>query len=172
MPKPRTDAPPPSERFVVLLRHEAAEETPVGGTDEDRILTAEGHARMKKNAQGLARVLPRAQAIYSSPLVRATQTALWVARAYRSRIEVTQNTLLAPGSSLDELLDFVRATRRKRIILVGHEPELGATFRALTGVLTGVQFRKGGAIGIRLLPDGSGILDWILPPEVLKKLAD
>jgi len=39
--------------------------------DEDRSLTAEGHARMKQIARGLEQALPKANAIYSSPLLRA-----------------------------------------------------------------------------------------------------
>ncbi len=78
------------DRVVVLLRHGIAEEPTAGKPDEERALTPEGHARMMKLAGGLERAFPKAQIIYSSPLVRATQTAQWVSKAYRSRVKVNQ----------------------------------------------------------------------------------
>ena len=87
-------AAPPPERFIVLLRHGIAEDATPDKKDEDRGLTSEGHARMKQIARGLERALPKVQAIYSSPLLRAVQTALWVSKAYRSR------AIFAAGGSI------------------------------------------------------------------------
>src|SRR5438105_9408055 len=110
------------DRFVVLLRHGIAEEKSEGKTDADRSLTSEGHARMKQIAKGLERAFPKAQAIYSSPLLRATQTALWVSKGYRSRIKVNTTDVLASGASASQARKFIDGLKDRRIILVGHEP--------------------------------------------------
>lgn len=165
-------APPEStERFIVLLRHGIAEEAAPGKKDADRSLTAEGHARMKEIARGLAEVLPNVRAIYSSPLLRAVQTALWVSRAYRSRAAVTTTDALAPGASKKEFLALIASIAEERAILVGHEPALTANLRTLTGLRAGtLELKKGGCYGVRLLGEDQGVLEWLLPPRVLRKV--
>ena len=162
-------AAPLPERFIVLLRHGIAEDGGPDKKDEDRALTSEGHARMKQIARGLERALPKAQAIYSSPLLRAVQTALWVSKAYRSRAPVNTTDALALSATPKQFLALVKSIEERRAVIVGHEPVLTAGLRALTGI-GGVELKKGGAYGVRLLPDGTAVLDWVLPPRLLRKL--
>ena len=162
-------AAPPPERFIVLLRHGIAEDAAPDKKDEDRGLTAEGHARMKQIARGLERSLPKAQAIYSSPLLRAVQTALWVSKAYRSRANVNTTEALSPSASSKQFLELVRSIEERRSVIIGHEPVLTAGLHALTGV-AGVELKKGGCYGVRVLPDGTALLEWVLPPRILRKL--
>ena len=165
---------PKPERFIVLLRHGIAEERSPDKRDEDRGLTAEGHARMKQVARGLEDALPKVQAIYSSPLLRAVQTALWVSKGYRSRVNVTTTEALSPGTPIKQFLEFVAGIDVRRAILIGHEPGLTAGLRALTGLETKspLELKKGGCYGVRILPDGSAVVDWILTPRVLRKLGE
>src|SRR5215210_5316150 len=95
------------DRFVVLLRHGIAEDRVGEKTDEERSLTPEGHARMKQIAKGLERAFPKAQVIYSSPLLRAVQTALWLSKGYRSRVKVNTTDALIPGASTKQFADFI-----------------------------------------------------------------
>jgi phosphohistidine phosphatase len=162
-------AAPPPERFVVLLRHGIAEDATPEKKDEDRGLTAEGHGKMKEIARGLERALPKAQAIYASPLLRAVQTALWVSKAYRSRVNITTADAIAPAATQKEFLAFLRSIEHRRSIVVGHEPSMTGALRALTGI-SGVELKKGGCFGLRLLPDGTALLEWVLPPGLLRKL--
>ena len=163
---------PPPERFIVLLRHGIAEEPTAEKKDEDRGLTAQGHARMKETARGLERVLPKAGAIYSSPLLRAVQTSLWVAKAYRSKAEVKTVDALAPGASAKKFRALIASIEERRAILVGHEPGLTDLLRELVGVAgsESLELKKGGCYGVRLTGDGKGVLEWVLPPRVLRKL--
>ncbi|HVR40817.1 MAG TPA: phosphoglycerate mutase family protein, partial [Thermoanaerobaculia bacterium] len=87
------------DRFIVLLRHGIAEDATKDKPDAERGLTSEGHGRMKQIAKGLERAFPRAQTIYSSPLVRAVQTSLWVSKGYRSRIKVLTADALVPEAT-------------------------------------------------------------------------
>lgn len=164
---------PLPERFIVLLRHGIAEERTEEKKDEDRSLTAEGHARMKQIALGLERVLPKVQAVYSSPLLRAMQTALWVSKAYRARVEVTSVDALAPEATAKAFRAFVAKIEAPRAVLVGHEPSLTHNLRALLGLDANdaIELKKGGCYGIRIGEDGRAVLEWMLPPRILRKLA-
>ncbi len=161
-----------TERFIILLRHGLAEEATADKKDEDRSLTAEGHARMKQIARGLEIALPKVTAIYTSPLLRAVQTALWVSKAYRSRAAVNTTDALAPGASRKDFLALIASIEARRAILVGHEPTLSDNLRALVGLgrSRSVELKKGGCYGVRLNADGTAVLEWMLPPRILRKL--
>lgn len=162
------------ERFVVLLRHGIAEERTEAKADEDRSLTPEGHARMKQIARGLERAFPKAQVIYASPLLRAVQTALWVSKGYRSRVKVNTSDALIPGADPKEFIEFLASIKERRIIIVGHEPNLSDNLMELVGVTATRQFelKKGGCYGVRIYADGRALLEWLLSPRILRKLAE
>jgi phosphohistidine phosphatase len=169
-------APPPErvERFIVLLRHGIAEEATPEKKDEDRSLTAEGHARMKLIARGLERTLPKVEAIYSSPLLRAVQTSLWVSKAYRSRVNINTVDALTPDASAKQFRALINGIEERRAIIVGHEPNLTDNLRTLTGLKESdaIELKKGGCYGIRLNADGTAVLEWLLPPRILRKLGE
>ncbi|HEY0141684.1 MAG TPA: histidine phosphatase family protein [Thermoanaerobaculia bacterium] len=165
-------AAPPDERIIVLLRHGIAEDPSDDKADEHRGLTTEGHARTKQIARGLEQLLPKAQAIFTSPLLRAVQTALWVSKAYRSRVTVTTADVFAPGVKAKSVAEFLRGVTEKRIIVVGHEPSLSDAMRALTGLRgSELSLKKGGCYGVRMIGD-AGALEWVLTPRVLRKLGE
>ncbi|MGN6187058.1 MAG: SixA phosphatase family protein [Thermoanaerobaculia bacterium] len=161
----------PEERFVIFLRHGIAEEPSAEKRDEDRGLTREGNARMKQIARGLERALPKAQAIYSSPLLRAMQTSLWVSKGYRAKVNIITNDALAPGATRKQFAAFLKTVHEQRVIIVGHEPNLTDALSALTGV-EGIELKKGGCFGVRVFADGRGALEWVLVPRILRKLGE
>lgn len=163
---------PPPERFLVFLRHGIAEDATPEKKDEDRALTAEGHARMKEIARGLERVLPKVGAVYSSPLLRAVQTSLWVSKAYRSRAEIRTVDALAPGAPAKQFRALIASIEEPRVVMVGHEPSLTAYLRELVGLdaSESIDLKKGGCYGVRLEGGGKGVLEWVLPPRILRKL--
>ncbi len=160
-------------KFIVLLRHGIAEDRSDAKKDEDRSLTSEGHARMKQIARGLERIFPKAQAIYSSPLLRAVQTSLWVSKGYRSRIKVNTSDFVRPGTSGKEFVVFLQSLPERRVIIVGHEPALTEHFIRLIGLKNPdrIELKKGGCYGLRLRASGSASVEWLLSPKVLRKLA-
>ena len=158
------------ERFLVLLRHGIAEERTEGKPDADRALTDAGNARMKQIARGVAKIFPKAEVIYSSPLLRCVQTSLWVAKAFHNDVPVKASEALVPGSRTKELRDLFGRLDETKIILVGHEPNLSTAMVDLTGIESGVfELKKGGCYGLRLYPDGSAKLEWMLPPPGLRR---
>lgn len=174
-PKPADDEEDSRDRIIVFLRHGRAEDARDGVTDEERPLTQEGHAEMMKLAAGVERAFPRAQTIFSSPLTRAVQTALWIAKAYRSRIKVHETPALTPNAPPDEFATLLRDMSERRIIVVGHEPNLTANMLALVG-MTNIGHRlalqRGGCYAVRVRAEGDGVLEWLLSPRILRKLAE
>jgi len=171
--KETTDADDASKgRLIVFLRHGIAEDRTDAKPDEERSLTTRGHARMKDGARGLRRAFPKAQAIYSSPLLRAVQTALWVSRAFRGRIEIHTTDALLPETSEDGMTGFIESLPESRAILVGHEPSVSAGMMALLDVSgRPLQLKKGGACAVRIGSDDEPSLEWVLSPSVLRKLS-
>ena len=129
---------------------------------------------MKQITKGLERAFPKALAIYSSPLLRATQTALWVSKGYRSRVKVNTVKALRPSATTAEFRDFINGLEERRVIIVGHEPNLSTNMMALIGLQSrrSVELQKGGGYGVRLRGDGTAVLEWLLSPRILRKLGE
>ena len=99
------------------------------------------------------------------------ETAQRVAKAYGGRVEITVTDALRPGASAKELRALLDSSKARRVIVVGHEPNLTDNVRALAalGKSARVELKKGGCCGVRLTKDG-GVLEWILPPRALRKI--
>jgi len=115
---------------LFLIRHADAEaESPRAHGDFARALTKLGRRQAADSGQWLAGAVGAARPqIWTSPLVRAVQTAEIVATVWPTA-SVTVATALASGQPLDGLLDLVRGLSGSSALLVGHEPsmsELGA----------------------------------------------
>ena len=112
---------------LYLVRH--AEAAP-GEPDDLRPLTAAG----RKTARALGARLSvdgvQADAVLSSPLLRARETAAELGRALRCEPEADER--LAPGATADELRDVV-AGRGATVVVVGHQPDCGEIAAALSG---------------------------------------
>src|SRR5690349_1134690 len=85
---------------------------------ELRPLTAEGRRKMSMAAAGLSRVF-QAEAVFSSPLVRAWQTAEILAKAWKLRPKEMDS--LADGDHAG-VLAVAQQAGLARVALVGHEP--------------------------------------------------
>jgi len=161
----------PGEKFLVLLRHGIAEPHGARADDDARILTETGNRRMKQIGRGLAKRFPKAEAIYSSPLIRCVETSEWVEKGYGSSILVKTYDALKPDGSIDDVRALITGSQARRIICVGHEPNLSTTMLAMTKMRTDgtIELKKGGCYGVRLLADGSARLEWMLPPRALRR---
>lgn len=168
---PLAPKPQAREKFVVFLRHGIAEEPTGEKPDAERSLTYEGHTRMKEIGRGLEDVFPKADALLTSPLLRATQTALWVAKAYRGALHPEITEELSPDTPPAQLVAYVRSVDAVRPILVGHEPLLSSAVAALVGIAPeALDLKKGGCVGVRIPPEGAPVLEWVVPPRVLRRV--
>jgi phosphohistidine phosphatase len=110
---------------VFLVRHASAAP---GTPDEDRRLTVEGRAEALGLGQSLA--AEGLDAVVSSPLCRARETATAVAEA--AGLEASVDEGLAPGASLATLRGAL-AGYGETVVAVGHQPDCGNIFEELTG---------------------------------------
>jgi len=156
---------------LYLLRHGiAADVAPDGGGDAARPLTSEGIAKMQESARGLRQLGVELDALLTSPLVRARETAEIVGQALE--VEPRLADALKPGCNLDRLRGLLAEERgAERLMIVGHEPD----FSELVATLCGggqVRFKKGGLarVDLHLVEAGAATLAWLLTPRVLRKL--
>src|SRR5262245_10032874 len=166
-------SPPPCELYIV--RHAIAAERGDDWPDDDkRPLTEKGIVRFKDGLSGLRWLDVAIDEIFSSPLVRANQTAELLAAAISTKPSVKPLAALAPGQSPDEVMaQLSRVAKRRRIALVGHEPGLGELAAHLIGAKRPLEFRKGGVCRIDLQglnETRPGALIWFVTPKILRQL--
>jgi len=163
---------------LYLVRHGVAEDAPPGGDDRARRLTARGKAKMREAAAGLKALGLEVDAILTSPLPRAAETAAIVAAALGGGLEPRPLDALATGVTAPETLRALRPfARHAGLVLVGHEPTLSALAALLLTGSTGgavLALRKGGVIALgleQLFPPRGATLLWMLTPRQLRQLA-
>ena len=160
---------------LYLIRHGIAEERGEAWPDDaKRPLTDEGIDRVRKSARGLVRLGVSFDAILTSPLVRARQTADAVASAFELRPHIVAAESLAPGGTYQAVLaDLEKQTRRSRIALVGHEPGIGELAARLAGSRHPIEFKKGAVCRIdvdALPPTSPGTLRWFLTSRIMRSV--
>jgi phosphohistidine phosphatase len=157
---------------IWLLRHALAEERADSGRDADRTLTEDGHKRARYVARGLAELEPGIELVLTSPYARARQTAEPAARALRISGKLRETQALEPSSDPQEILDELRAEKAGSVLLVGHEPHLGALLGRLVAGRPGLEIPMRKAAVARLTWTGSGAatLRALLPAKVLARL--
>jgi phosphohistidine phosphatase len=160
---------------LYLVRHAiAAERGEEWPDDTRRPLTETGTARFKEIVMGLAWLDVEIDEIFTSPLVRAKQTANLLAHGLANKAAVKTLDALAPGHSPRVVMsELSSSAKRRRIALVGHEPDLGELAAHLLGSARSLQFKKGGVCHIAvqgLTSRRPGELVWFLPPKVLRRL--
>jgi phosphohistidine phosphatase len=108
---------------LVLVRH--AEAAP-GSPDDLRALTDEGRAQARALGERLRDEGIRPDAVLSSPLLRAVQTAEALGLG-----EPEADDRLAPGMTPDTVRAVV-AERGGTVVVVGHQPDCSRIAAALT----------------------------------------
>jgi phosphohistidine phosphatase len=149
-----------------LLRHGEAvphESMP----DADRALTPRGQRQAIAAGGGLARLGVEFVACYTSPKVRARDTARLACEALN--VEPEEAAVLGDGFEREDALELLLGhDDDARLLLVGHDPSFTRVVEALTGGR--VDFKKGGVVAIEV-ERGRGELLVLLRPRELESLA-
>jgi phosphohistidine phosphatase len=137
--------------------------------EDDRLrpITETGKKRTKAAGKKLVDLIPDLDAIISSPLTRARQTADLLAEALEMEAAIDER--LSPGFSAVELAKIVEERPdAEALLLVGHEPDFSETISALIGGGE-VVVKKGSLARVDLfdVPALEGQLVWLIPPKVL-----
>jgi phosphohistidine phosphatase len=149
-----------------LLRH--GEAVPHDSKpDADRELTARGERQSIAAGEGLARLGVEFSACYTSPKIRARDTAKLACRALN--IEPEDAESLANGFDRDDALELLLPHGDDgRVLAVGHDPSFSQVVYDLTGGR--IDFKKGGIAALRV-ERGSAELLALLRPRELESLA-
>jgi|SRR5271166_327877 len=161
--------------ILYILRHGIAEDRVKGRSDAERALTDEGRARTLGVAKGLRKLGIRYEALLTSPLVRAVETAAIVSEIFEDRPALEKLDELAAGvataTSVAALKPFARMNE---VIIVGHEPGLGQIAAALlTGSAQGlgIVLKKAGCVALEVgsfTPRAGALLLWMMTPGQLR----
>lgn len=171
---------------LLIIRHAAAEERDASRWPDDalRPLTERGRRRFAALVRRLAPKLGRPDVLLSSAYVRAWETAVVYADHADAPDPVRCEALEDPpaGCSLAQHVDRIfdalveRSPRgfdtsHERVVIVGHEPSLGAFVSALLGARPGsIELRKGAMCLVevdRVPRPGAGRLHWLVWPKLI-----
>jgi phosphohistidine phosphatase len=151
---------------VWLLRHGEAEPHD-SRPDPERRLTERGEEQSTAAGRALVALELPFQHVFTSPKVRAAETARLACEALGRAAEV--HAPLASGFGIDDLRELLHIVGDdRRILLVGHNPD----FAQLVGDLTGahVRLKKGAVAGMRCHAGRAELLT-LLQPRELSRIA-
>jgi len=130
--------------------------------DFDRELTPRGRAQSEAAGRALAALNEEFDACYSSPKVRAWETAVLACQSLN--IEPVHEDSLANGFSRVDALALLDAHPDKKILVVGHEPTFSQVVYDFTGAR--VDFKKGGVAALLARRSAAELLVLLRPREL------
>lgn len=154
---------------VYFLRHAEAE--PAAGSDFERKLTVKGLEQAEKVGKFLVRYGLLPDAIITSPVVRAKQTAKIVAKRLGGP-GLVEGAWLACGMTaqtcIEELQNY---SKMDSVVLVGHEPDFSEAIASLIGLPSpdALNIRKSSLTGVDMagLAAGEGRLQLLVPVRLM-----
>jgi phosphohistidine phosphatase len=145
-----------------LLRHGEAEPHDAK-PDDDRELTDRGRGQSRAAGRALKALEMVFQDVYTSPKVRARDTAALACAELGCEPMVHQP--LSEGFALDDALGLLAAVGDdQRILVVGHEPDLSQVVHDLTGGR--IDLKKGGLAGVRIHGTRGELVALLRPREL------
>lgn len=127
---------------VILARHGSAEDKSASSKDADRNLTGEGKEQGDLLGRVIAATIGTVNAIWTSPLARALQTAEIAAKHLKVRPAIEEH--LDIGGDLEQLCWKMHREALENLMLVGHQPDLGRLAARLLGLVSELSLKKGG----------------------------
>jgi phosphohistidine phosphatase len=159
---------------IYIIRHAEAQPAGTPGLEDfDRTLTDEGLRDAARLGTLLHRLDLKVDAILTSPLPRALQTARLIAEALTLEDRLETVDVLSTDHSAREIADWLVTRSERRLALVGHNPWASD----LVGLLAGapglrLNLRKSAVASLVGSPSGAYELDWVLRPRLVRNLAD
>lgn len=155
---------------VLLVRHGAAVDPQEAGTDHDRWLTEAGRRTMTSIGEMLTRLDLRYTRMYTSPLVRAVQTAEILALTqplFDGPIHVHRALSTEEGTTAQALAPLDEATEGELIAMISHMPKVSVLAAHLGRAAHPPAFGTG-SVCLVDLTSGEGRLQWMLDPKTLR----
>lgn len=161
--------------LIYFLRHASAGKSKANPKQDDkRPLDKDGVRQCASVGRALSALDVQVDAILSSPLKRAAQTASLVANEIGHEANIVFTDALGKDAEFDAFQELVRAQmKRDAIMVVGHNPSL-STF--LSRVLSGgssdraVDLKKGAVARVEYDGRKPGTLEWCLTPKTVETI--
>jgi phosphohistidine phosphatase len=160
---------------LVIIRHAEAIELGQAGAhkDADRFLTQYGRLQAYRMARFLKQTGTRPTQWFSSPFVRAVQTAECFQEIYQlPGVPLQCEPLLQPDVAWKTFAKSLASHAKETVFLFGHEPGLSQMIGWLMGKRTlGLKLAKGAAAQLSVagpLCRGAGVLQSLITPEQLQ----
>ncbi len=165
--------------LVYLVRHAIAvpHDSPGVSGDAERELTPEGIRKMRRHVLALKKQRVKLDRVWSSPLIRARQTADLLVEGLKVAAGVELVREMAPGVDADRLFKLLdRHTHLTGVALVGHEPDMGelASLLLCGHRTAAIPFKKGAVACLDVAdfkPPTRGQLLWLLTPRQMAAIA-
>ncbi len=159
--------------LIYLLRHGDAVQSPEIH-DSERPLSELGRTQAAVVGAFLKSISVHPEMVFSSPLLRAVQTAETVGKLL-STAKIQLSEYLVPGTKKDQLLDQLNQVKPNSVLLVSHEPYISQAISLLLSEreTLPVEIRKC-SLACVLASDpvrkGHAMLQWLVTAEQMQLL--
>ena len=153
---------------LLLLRH--ADAVPTARTDDLRPLSDKGRQQARRVARFCRERELQPDIILTSPFLRTEETAQIVAQELECELVLTSFLAsgMMPFAAMEELRAYLRF---ECVMLVGHEPDLGALAGALLGAGNrgAIRMRKATLAGLAVdaIASGGAHLEFLVPAKLM-----
>lgn len=155
---------------LYILRHGQA--SPTGASDNSRVLTTKGETESLILANWIKRQSIQFDQIWSSPYVRAINTARIIRDDLNPVLAIEEKPNLIPSSHPLEVLDTLKEFNQSSLLIVSHMPLVGRLTHAL---MSGhedepMMFETCGLASLEVaeIRYQAAYLDWLVHPGILK----
>jgi phosphohistidine phosphatase len=163
--------------IVYFLRHANAGQHKANPLQDDkRPLDAQGIRQSTEIGRVLAAMDVQVDAIISSPLKRATQTASLVGNEIGHDSKLQTSAALRPNATFDSFRQLLaKYSGMEAILVVGHNPSMN---QFLSLLLSGgnsddvSDLKKGAVARIDISGNRSAILKWCITPKIVRAVHD
>ena len=160
--------------IVYFFRHASAGQPKISPKqDEKRPLDEIGERQSHDIGRALAALEVEFDAIISSPLTRAMQTAEIAAREFGQQDKIAIHDAMRPEADYDQFHELLaQYGNSNTIMVVGHNPSIT---EFLLHLLCGseacncIEFKKGAVVKVEI-EDGKATLQWLMTPKLASKL--
>ena len=155
---------------VLFVRHGAAVDMSSAPTDRERWLTDEGRRSITSVGKALAKLDLPYTCIYTSPLVRAVQTAEILAATqakFAGPVEVYPPLSSEEGTTVQALEPLKHAADDDVVVMVTHMPKVEVLAGHVCQMQRFASFKTGSACLVRI-EGGRGSFQWMLDPQTLE----
>ena len=161
---------------LYIVRHGIAidREDSKSPPEAERYLTEEGVERTKQVAEAIAALGVHPDLMFSSPYVRAMQTAaIFAGELEYPKQKVRQTDSLLPGAEPGAFLrELAREKDASTVFCFGHAPHVDGLLAAAVGASRHItSMKKAGValVELKRLSPPNGQLVWLITPKLIRK---